>query len=90
MTPKTQFILVWLALIALLFVMFGLAHFYGHIIGTTVILLLAGVQMLLVLTFFMRLQHSSAIVRLSAAAGFVWLSFLFILAFSDYLMRQWH
>lgn len=90
-TPaKYIFIATWAALLLLLFAMFGLAHFDLKGTGTALILALAVVQMILVLTFFMRLRHSSNLVRLVAAVGFAWLFILFTLAFSDYLTRQWH
>lgn len=90
MEPKYQFIAIWLALIVLLLVMFGLSHFDLGAIGTAVILSLAFIQMLLVLAFFMRLRSSVKVVRLAAGVGFLWLLIMFILAFSDYLTRQWH
>ena len=90
MAPKYQFIAIWLALIVLLFVMFGLAHFNSGAAGTAVILALAFIQMILVLSFFMRLRTSTKVIRVVAGTGFLWLLILFILAFSDYLTRQWH
>lgn len=90
MAPKYKFILIWLALIVLLFVMFGLAHFNLGGAGTAVILALAVLQMILVLLFFMRLRTSAKLIRLVAGVGFLWLLILFILAFSDYMTRQWH
>lgn len=90
MEPKYQFILIWLALMILLFVMFGLSHFNLGAVGTAVILTLAFVQMVLVLSFFMRLRSSVKVIRLVAGVGFLWLLIMFILVFSDYMTRQWH
>ncbi|HEV2453974.1 MAG TPA: cytochrome C oxidase subunit IV family protein [Verrucomicrobiae bacterium] len=90
LAPKYQFIGIWLALIIVLFVMFGLAHFNFAAVGTAVILVLAFVQMMLVLSFFMRLRTSPKVIRLVACVGFCWLLIMFVLAFSDYLTRQWH
>jgi cytochrome c oxidase subunit 4 len=87
---KYIFSAIWAALIVLLFAMFGLAQFDFKSIGEIIILVLAVVQMILVLLFFMRLRHSTKLVRLVATVGFVWLAILFTLAFSDYLTRQWH
>ena len=42
---------------------------------------------MLVGLYFMRLNRSSALVRLTAIAGVFWLSFLFIMAGADYLTR---
>ena len=90
MEPKYQFIAIWLALIVLLFVMFGLAHLNIGAAGTAVILALAFIQMILVLSFFMRLRTSTKLIRVVAGVGFLWLLILFILAFCDYMTRQWH
>ncbi|HUC83756.1 MAG TPA: cytochrome C oxidase subunit IV family protein [Candidatus Acidoferrales bacterium] len=88
--PRNVFIAIWFALIVLLFTMFGLSHLKYAAAGTPIILIAAVIQMLLVLSFFMRLRHSAKLVRLTSLAGFCWLLFLFILAFSDYLTREWH
>lgn len=88
--PKYQFIAIWLALIVLLFVMFGLAYLNWGAAGTAIILILAFVQMVLVLSFFMRLRTSTKVIRLVACVGFFWLLIMFVLAFSDYLTRRWH
>ncbi|HEY1790267.1 MAG TPA: cytochrome C oxidase subunit IV family protein [Verrucomicrobiae bacterium] len=88
--PKYQFTAIWLALIVLLFAMFGLAHFNWGTTGTAIILAMAFVQTVLVLSFFMRLRTSAKVIRLVAVVGFFWLLIMFVLAFSDYLTRQWH
>ncbi|HUZ12624.1 MAG TPA: hypothetical protein VMU93_07250 [Caulobacteraceae bacterium] len=38
---------------------------------------------------FMRLDRASALVRFAAVSGVLWLSFLFILSFCDYLSRAY-
>jgi cytochrome c oxidase subunit IV len=88
--PKYIFIGVWLVLMVLLFIMFGLSHFNLGGLGAAIILSLAFAQMILVLLFFMRLRTSANIVRLVSGVGFLWLLILFVLAFADYLTRQWH
>jgi caa(3)-type oxidase subunit IV len=50
-------------------------------------LAIAAFKVFLIAAFFMRLDRASALVRLTAVAGFLWLSFLFIFAFADYAMR---
>lgn len=87
---KYIFIGVWLALMLLLFTMYGLAQFNLGGLGTAVILSLAFIQMILVLLFFMRLRTSAHIIRMVSGVGFLWLLILFVLAFCDYLTRQWH
>ena len=88
--PRNIFIAIWFALMILLFAMLGLSHFNLGTAGATVILALAVGQMIFVLLFFMRLRHSGKLIRVFASAGFFWLLILFVLAFSDYLTRQWH
>lgn len=88
--PRNLFIGLWLVLIMIMFAMWGLARWQAASAGTPLILALAVTQMLLVLTFFMRLRDSTRLVRLVAGGGFCWLLFLFILALADYLTRQWH
>jgi len=90
MPPRNIFIGIWILLVFILFTMFGIAQFSSGRAGTAVILGLAVTQMLLVIAFFMRLRESTRMVRISAGAGFLWLFFLFVLALSDYLTRQWH
>jgi cytochrome c oxidase subunit IV len=87
---KYIFTAVWFVLLLLLFGMFGLSHFNLHALGTGAIFAIAGIQMFLVLIFFMRLRQSPNLIRVLAATGFFWLLILFVLAFSDYLTRQWH
>jgi caa(3)-type oxidase subunit IV len=50
-------------------------------------LAIAAFKVTLIAAFFMRLDRASPLVRLTAAVGFLWLSFLFVFAFADYLMR---
>ncbi|HEX4182170.1 MAG TPA: hypothetical protein VHY34_02805 [Caulobacteraceae bacterium] len=56
-------------------------------VKSLVAMVIAGFKMALIGAFFMRLDRASALVRITAAVGFVWLSFLFIFAFADYLTR---
>ena len=49
--------------------------------------IVAGLQVVLVGLFFMRLNRASSLVRLTAVAGLFWLTFLFIMAGTDYLTR---
>jgi cytochrome c oxidase subunit 4 len=42
----------------------------------------------LVVLYFMHVRHSSALVKLTAATGFLWLIFMFVITFADYLSRS--
>ncbi|HUO13195.1 MAG TPA: hypothetical protein VMU37_10620 [Caulobacteraceae bacterium] len=65
------------------------ANFVGGALKPALTLAIAAGQALLSGLLFMRLDKAAALVRLAAAAGFMWLSLLFILAFGDYLTRAY-
>lgn len=53
-----------------------------------VALAIAGFKVVLIAALFMRLDRASALVRITALVGFLWLSFLFIFTFADFMMRS--
>ncbi len=79
--------LVWIGLLALLAVNIGLTFLPLGRTKTAVNLAVAIVQASLMFVVFMRLNRASALVKLTAAAGLVWLSFLFIIGSADFLTR---
>ena len=80
-------LLVWVALLALLAINIGVALLPLGAFKVPLNLGVAAIQVSLMGTVFMRLDRSSPLVRLTAAAGFLWMSFLFIFATVDYLTR---
>jgi cytochrome c oxidase subunit 4 len=54
-----------------------------------VALAIAAVKMALVFLFFMKLWYERGLVRVFAAAGFLWLAIAGVLTFADYLSRGW-
>ena len=50
-------------------------------------LLIAGLKVAIIIVIFMELLKGSGVQMLAAGVGVFWLSFLFLLAFSDYLSR---
>lgn len=52
-----------------------------------VALSIAGVKTFLIVVYFMHLRTAGSLVRLFAAAGFLWLGLLLTLTFADYLTR---
>jgi len=54
-----------------------------------VAILIAISKALLVVWFFMHLNHASALTKLFAGAGFFWMLILIALTLSDYLSRIW-
>ena len=79
--------LVWVGLLALLAVNVIIAHLPLGRAKTPINLAVAIGQACLMFVVFMRLNRSSALVRLTAAAGLVWLAFLFLIGSADYLTR---
>ena len=79
--------LVWVGLLVLLAINIGIAHLPLGRAKTPINLLIAVVQASLMFTVFMRLNRASALVKLAAAAGLVWLSILFLIGSADYLTR---
>ena len=79
--------LVWAGLLLMLAANVGVALLPLGRVKTPLNLLLAVAQASLMFVVFMRLNRASALVKLTAAAGLVWLSFLFLIGSADYLTR---
>ena len=79
--------LVWIGLLGLLALNIGVALLPLGPVKTPVNLLVAVAQASLMFAVFMRLNRASALVKLTAAAGLVWLSFLFLIRSADFLTR---
>jgi len=85
---------IWMetgALWAVLLVLFGINVFLSTIhIGSfsvAIHLSIAFVMILLLLLFFMDFKDYTALLRLAATAGVLWLTFMFVLTGGDYLTR---
>lgn len=79
----------WLVLLLLAAVSLGTAYLPLGAGNVAVNLLLAGVMIAVLVTFLMDLRHSSALLRVVAAAGLFWAVLMFSLTFSDYLSRYY-
>ncbi len=79
--------LIWLLLIAMLGATLGLAYLPVGRAGPALHIGIAVIQVALIWTFFMNLRGSSALVRLVAISGLLWIVFMFTLTFNDYLSR---
>lgn len=79
---------VWVALVLLAVLSLDAAYLPRHAFGTLASLAIAATMVILLWLFLMDLIGSAALVRLIAAAGLLWLSFMFALTFSDYLSRR--
>jgi cytochrome c oxidase subunit 4 len=80
-------IIVWCALVLLALASLGVAYLPLDTFNTPVHLVIAAIMVILLWLFLMDLVSSETLVRLIAAAGLLWLSFMFALTFSDYLFR---
>src|SRR5262249_41031533 len=87
-SPRT-YLLVGVALLALLALTVGAALLDLGPFNTVVALAIAACKALLVILFFMHVRHSDRITLVYVAVGFFWLLLLFGIAFSDYLTRGW-
>jgi cytochrome c oxidase subunit IV len=87
--PPTLRMNLWVlvALLALLALTVGSAHLELGPFNVIVSLAIAIAKALLVMTFFMRLNTDSPLLRIVAASGFAWLSVLIALAIADLLTR---
>jgi cytochrome c oxidase subunit 4 len=79
--------MVWSALVLLALASLGAAYLPLDTLSIPVHLAIAAIMVILLWLFLMDLIGSETLVRLIAAAGFLWLSFMFALTFSDYLFR---
>jgi len=87
--PPTLRMNLWVltALLVLLALTVGAAHVDLGPFNVIVSLAIAIAKALLVMTFFMRLNTDSPLLRIVAACGFAWVSVLIALAIADLLTR---
>lgn len=78
---------IWAALLVLLGLTVGYAYLPHAPLKTEVSIAIAVAKAVLIAMLFMQLREAAWLVRLAALAGVVWVSFLYIIAFSDYLTR---
>jgi cytochrome c oxidase subunit IV len=80
--------LVWLALLILLGLTFGVAHIPLGGFNVVIGLVIAGIKVTLVIVIFMGLGNSPSLIRLAAAAGVFWLTILFVLTLTDVIASR--
>ena len=79
----------YVALLVGLVISVGLCVFHPGILESVLLLVIAGIEALLVLLFFMRVQTSGKLIWLFAGGGFLWLGILLVFVISDYISRSW-
>ena len=85
--PKKIYFRIWLALLGLLFLTWGLAQIDLGRFNPVAALTIAVLKMLLVILFFMHVRYGSRLTWIFVAAGFIWLLIMIDLTLSDYLTR---
>jgi cytochrome c oxidase subunit IV len=85
--PVRTYLLSWLALLALLTLTVVSAYFQLGTWNITINLGVATLKALIVIFVFMHLARSTPLLRLVAAAGFIWLAILTVLTLADVLTR---
>lgn len=78
---------IWAGLFVLGAASLAYALFPGRPLKLVAALAIVVMQAAMVLVGFMRLGRASALVRMTALIGIVWLSFLFLLTFADLWTR---
>ena len=86
-TAKKTYFRVWVALLALLLLTWGLAEVDLGPFNNVVALGIAIAKMMLVVLFFMHARDEKPIMWLFIAAGVIWFLIMMDLTLSDYLTR---
>lgn len=84
-----QAVWTYVALLVLLVISVGLRLFHLGIVESVLLLVIAGIEAVAVLLFFMRVQASGKLIWLFASGGFLWLGILLVFVISDYMSRSW-
>jgi cytochrome c oxidase subunit 4 len=80
--------LVWIGLMLLLLLTWGLAHFSLGTANTLLAMLISVMKMSLVILFFMQVRYHMKLIWFFAGAGFVWLLIMLTLMLTDYNTRR--
>lgn len=87
--PLKVYFIIFGSLMALTALTVAVAYVDMGVLNTPVALAIAIVKATLVILFFMHVKYSSNLVKIYAAAGFVWLFILLIFSLGDYFSRSW-
>jgi cytochrome c oxidase subunit IV len=87
-TPTKQYLLIFLAITALVFVQIGTTSMGLGDKTVIVNLLIAGTQACLLAYYFMHLKGADSLTWLIVGAALFWLAILFVLMMTDYITRH--
>jgi cytochrome c oxidase subunit 4 len=89
-TPSIKFYVI---IFAILLALTALTSFVATLglgkIDLIIALTIAFAKACLIVLYFMHVRYSEKLIPLAIGAGIFWLGILFVLAFSDYLLRAW-
>lgn len=85
--PRKSYFRVWIALMLLLLLNWGLAQVDLGPFNIVAALSIAFIQMSLMLLYLMHVRYNTPLTRIFVAAGFIWLVIMLDLTLSDYLTR---
>jgi len=83
-----MYVIIFTVLLVLTFMTVCVAFIDLGFLNVPIALGIAVLKAALVLWFFMHLRHNSALTKLFAAAGFIWLLLLAVFTFCDYFTRN--
>ncbi len=86
--PRSTYFKVFAALVLLLVLTVLAAQVHLGFLNTPIALGIGLVKATLIVLYFMHVRYSPPLVRVFAAAGFLWLAIMFMLTFSDVLTRH--
>ena len=86
--PISTYLKVFTALVVLLVVTVLVAQVHLGILNTPIAMLIALVKAALIVLVFMNVAYAPPLVRVFAAGGFLWLTIMLVLTFSDVLTRH--
>jgi cytochrome c oxidase subunit 4 len=88
-TPVSTYVSVFVALLVLTGLTYGVATQDFGWLNTPIALAVALVKASLVVIYFMGVRYNTPLTKVVVVAGFFWLIILFGLTMNDYLTRDW-
>jgi cytochrome c oxidase subunit 4 len=86
---KGQYFAIFGALMVLTIITVAVSQVELGRLNVVVALAVALCKASLVVLYFMHVRYNGPLIKLTAACGFLWLIFMFVITFSDYLTRGW-
>ena len=88
-TPVSTYVSVFVALLVLTGLTYGVATQDFGWMNTPIALVVALVKASLVVIYFMGVRYNTPLTKVVVVAGFFWLLIMFGLTMNDYLTRDW-